>query len=277
MHNLGHDSFWFDEVLTVMAARDGIQSAMSQVHHPPLHYVFVLATMKLFGENEFAARLSSAFIGTLTLPLLMIWGAAVRAVASWLVGGISFSVVALSLALFSRSASLCLAHIFSLAAYIFLYLAGERRQWRWWIFFSLATVLNLYTHYAALVVLASQAILMGGWVVAQWRRLGYRALVYPSVSAILVFILYIPGMARLLFALTYNLGSNAIRGGENIDGAAAWLRKGLFEIGTSSAILPYVMAVLALIGLLVLIRSGRWWLLALIVGGYFTDFPDFYV
>ena len=182
-YHLGSDSFWFDEVLTVNTARQGVAAAWAEVGHPPLHYLFVSAAINLFGESEFAARLPSALAGTLAVPLMIMWGRALKRPYIGLWAAFFLALSPFHLKYSQEARHYAWLTLFSLAAYIFLYLAITRRQWRWWGLFVLATVINLYTHYGALVVLAVQTIVIGVWIMTQWREWGYRALVQPGTAA----------------------------------------------------------------------------------------------
>lgn len=267
LHDLGSDSFWFDEVLTVGTAQRGVAAALAEVGHPPLHYLFVREALKLFGETEFAARLPSAFAGVFAVPLLILWGKRMRRpfAGSWTALFLALSPFHLRYSQEARHYTWFM--LFSLASYLILDWAMAQRQWRWWLLFALLTVVNLYVHYAALVVLASQTLIIGGWIWVQWRQQERRALLFPVVAALMVLVLYSMQLPDLLFALNWNLGTDAGQGGQNIDSLWSWIHQVFFTFGASTGLLPYLMMILVVVGLAQLVQNSQWHLLALVGGG----------
>ena len=79
---LGHDSLWFDEVLTRHAAVAGFSSAaaadLGSRDHLPLLYWLTAAALRFLPEHEVVLRLPSALAGILTVPLVIAFGPAMR-------------------------------------------------------------------------------------------------------------------------------------------------------------------------------------------------------
>ena len=72
--NLGFDSLWFDEVLTLNTAVQGITAANEVRDHPPLLYWLTSLSIHIFSTHEVALRLPSLLAGILTIPLLINFG-----------------------------------------------------------------------------------------------------------------------------------------------------------------------------------------------------------
>lgn len=79
-YNLGHNPFWVDEVISVLAAQGLLQHGVpllpsGQLYPRDILSTYTIATsIYLFGDGEFAARLPSAILGTLTIPLTYFLG-----------------------------------------------------------------------------------------------------------------------------------------------------------------------------------------------------------
>jgi len=80
IYNLGHDPFWVDEVISVLAAHGLLQHGVpllpsGELYPRDLLSTYTIATsIQLFGVGEFAARLPSVILGTLTIPLTYFLG-----------------------------------------------------------------------------------------------------------------------------------------------------------------------------------------------------------
>ncbi|MCP4426176.1 MAG: hypothetical protein GY803_16920, partial [Chloroflexi bacterium] len=195
-HQLGSDSFWLDEMLTLSTARRGVVAALAVRGHPPLYYWFVSAAIKLLGENEFAARLPSAMAGTLAVPLLIMWGKRRKRPSIGLWAALLLTLSPFHLRYSQEARHYTWLMLVSLATYVALERAMARPQWKRWLIFAVCTVVNVYIHYAALVVLASQVIMIVGWIGGQWRKQGYRMLVFPGAAALVVLALYAPWLSK---------------------------------------------------------------------------------
>src|SRR3990167_3237912 len=80
IHNLGGESIWFDEAVSVAASKLGFLeqirwSLASSDNNPPLYYAFLSVWVLLFGDSEFAVRLPSAIFGSFSILLIYIVGA----------------------------------------------------------------------------------------------------------------------------------------------------------------------------------------------------------
>lgn len=72
-YHLGTESVWYDEAASWEQAKDSFLAVFSRTardNYPPLHNIFLYASIKLFGDGAWALRLPSAVFGTLTIPAL---------------------------------------------------------------------------------------------------------------------------------------------------------------------------------------------------------------
>jgi mannosyltransferase len=74
-HNLGADSLWLDEAASWLQSNGGLADLISrtaQDNYPPLHNLFLYASINLFGDGEWSLRLPSAIFGTANI-LAIYW------------------------------------------------------------------------------------------------------------------------------------------------------------------------------------------------------------
>src|SRR5690606_23753028 len=115
-----------------------------------LHYALTALSIAAFGESEFAARLPSMLASVPAIPLLIVLGQEMqqREAGLWSALLLAFSPLHLIYAQEARHYALLMT--LSLASFVLLLRALRQPQWRWWLAFAMVTILNLYTHYAAL-------------------------------------------------------------------------------------------------------------------------------
>jgi mannosyltransferase len=74
-HYLGADSLWLDEVVSWQQSKDGLADLITRVaqdNYPPLHNLFLYASINLFDDSEWSLRLPSAIFGTANI-LAIYW------------------------------------------------------------------------------------------------------------------------------------------------------------------------------------------------------------
>jgi hypothetical protein len=264
-YDLGSDSLWLDEILTLKTARFGLNGGINNLDHPPLFFWLTTGILSTVGENEFVVRYLSAVAGILAIPLIAVFGK----LAGWPRAGL-WAAFLLTLAPFHIRYSQEARHYawlmtFSLASYVLLYLALSRKSLRWWVYFALVTILNLYTHYGAFLVLATEIILIAIWLMPRLWHQRWRALFGPLLAGGIILLLYLPWLGRLQVALARNVGDAALRSGGNFSSLATWLQNIFFEFGFRISGLPFLSLALCLAGLIILAQRRQWQILGIVL------------
>jgi mannosyltransferase len=163
--NLGSDSLWLDEAITIQFARLDLPQLFSETAssdvHPPLYYLALHYWIKLFGDSEAATRSLSALFGL--LAILMIYK-----VAAFLfdraVGLLSALLLALSLfhIQFAQEVRMytLLALLTLCSFYFFLKLLAEPGAPNL-VGYLLSTSLLMHTHvYSFFIIIAENLFLL---------------------------------------------------------------------------------------------------------------------
>jgi uncharacterized membrane protein len=160
-----------DEAISVSQAQMSLTEMLDDLrdtdNHPPLHYLLLWGSLRLFGNGELAVRAPSILAGALLIPALYV---AARE-------------------LFDRRAALVAAGLGSIAPlvvwysqearmYVIVMLLATLAVWaqmrvlndgraRWWFAYGAITVGLVYTNYFTLIPIAIQQL---GFGLAAWRR-----------------------------------------------------------------------------------------------------------
>ncbi|MCW5847279.1 MAG: glycosyltransferase family 39 protein [Anaerolineae bacterium] len=194
VHDLGAFSFWTDEGLT--PARAGypvaqilrndilIQGVVTKDTHPPLYYLIVHVTRRLFGLSDFAFRYPSVLFGLLLVPLLYQLGRRLGGRDLGLLVALLAAVNPLQV-YYSREArmyTLLVLLVTAMSYVLWRALSAENRQIspisqmkrarrsslviRHFLLYALLAALALYTHYTVVFLIAAQGLF---WVWLLWR------------------------------------------------------------------------------------------------------------
>jgi hypothetical protein len=171
-HTLTAQSLWFDEVLTAVGAQS-FAWVLYSAHifgHPPLQYLIAWAAGGAQASEGWlrAPFVAAGVAGVLATGYLgrRLCGASTGALAAALLAISPFHVELSQLA--RPYAFLVLAVALS---WLLLFRALGRGGAADWVCFSAVAALAVYTHYAAGLVLAAQALVATAWVVRrQWRH-----------------------------------------------------------------------------------------------------------
>ena len=133
LYDLGHQSLWHDAGYSVNAALSvldrGLPILPSGHFYSPglLNTLLTAASMGLFGETEFAARLPSVLFGTLTIPLVFLFARSIGDKRVALIGAflVTFSVLEIA---WSREARMYqqLQFFYVLSLYFFYHFTQRR-------------------------------------------------------------------------------------------------------------------------------------------------------
>lgn len=273
VHELNHDSLWVDEILTVWFSWKEPRLIFQDLHHPPLFYAITFVGMTLFGNSDFAARASALMAGTLSIALTIALGRTVGRLVAGLWAGLLLAISAAHVKFSQEARQYALLTAITLLSYILLYRALKRPRWSTWIAYALVTVLALYTHYAALIILISQVLLIIGWLLMgqHWRRIGMW--LYPVTAALIVVILYIPQMRRLLFALQRNVGAELITDTGTVTPINVWFINVIKPFGMYVGWMPYLVLTLVLLGLFILGWQRDWLTISLLLVAVILPIP----
>jgi tetratricopeptide (TPR) repeat protein len=168
LHDLGGHSLWLDEIFTATFARADNSlatvidySVSTPIPAPPLWFIITHFFVKVMGSSEFVLRLPALMGGILGIAVTyrlgrMLFGRTEGIIAAFLLSVSSFHIY------YSREARYYAAlTLFSLLTLHYLYLAVNRRKWRWWAGFVMATIINTYIHLMAFPVLLAEMVFVG--------------------------------------------------------------------------------------------------------------------
>jgi mannosyltransferase len=209
LYQLGTESFWYDEVSTAEWASQSLSRVLQTVN--PLTYVITHVALE-FGRSEFYLRLGSVLAGVLVVPAVYAAGRALYGQREGLVAAILLGTSVYAIFHSQEVRFYAWQMLFSTLTLYFLLQGLRHDRVRDWAGFTVFTVLNLYNHPFALLVLASEGlytISVLAWDLvlspdaretAAWsirlQRLGHR-LVGPGAAAAAALVLYTPQWRHL--------------------------------------------------------------------------------
>ena len=210
IYGIGAQSFWYDEVYSVMLSQRGAASVIRQTasldFNTPLHYLMLTAWTAAAGTGEFAARLLSV-CATLV-------GAALAAACFKRGRTAALTAVALSPMLISvaqEARMYAVVTMFCTLACVAWLRATRRNQSRDWLLWAAACVLAFGTHILGAAVFGAQTL---AWI-ALWLyrrcavrssdRNAYRVPFTASAFAA------VPMLAFVAYILSFEIGRASCR------------------------------------------------------------------
>ncbi len=281
---LGVKSLWQDEIFTAaIAARD---NSISEVISIPLHntalpapplYFLITHFLLYVGDNDFLLRFPALLFGVLGVSMTYTLGARLFGRGEGLVGAFLLSMSSLHIRYSQDARFYSLLVLLALLSTYFLYRALCDGSSKWWIGFTACTILNIYNHLFALLVLLSQILFVGGlWtkrlIQERWRcprksrsakraRRGdgtfdRRKTLAFLVSLAIILLFYGPMIPHLLRGLAGRKGL----GGEATPGtsfAPPFLAQVLEAWGSGPGLALLVFFIPFLVGALATMRTGH--------------------
>lgn len=277
-------SLWQDEIFTAaIAARD---NSISEVISIPLYntalpapplYFLISHFFFYIGDNDFLLRFPALLFGVLGVSITYTLGARLFGGGEGLVGAFLLSLSSLHIRYSQDARFYSLLVLLSLFSVYFLYRALCEGSTRWWMGFTACTILNIYNHLFALLVLLSQAVFVGGlWtkrlVQERWRyptnshtakpakqgdgALDRRKAFAFLISLAIILLFYAPMIPHLLRGLAgrKGLGGEATPG---ISSAPSFLSQLLEAWGSGRGLVLLVFLIPFVVGIIGSVRTHR--------------------
>lgn len=192
-------SLWFDEAFTFFVAtkRPGDLLALVRANdaHPPLFYLLTHAVVPLW-SREVGVRLLAVGAGSLTVLITYLVGRHLLGRRAALVAAGLLAISPAHVMASQEGRMYALLGLLGLLSWGCLYLATYARR-TWWLGYVTATALALYTHYLALVILATQALFVAAEPSA---RRSLRAWTLAACAAVLLFLPWVPALTDQVIA-----------------------------------------------------------------------------
>jgi Dolichyl-phosphate-mannose-protein mannosyltransferase len=154
-------SLWLDEILTSQPAHlggpaDVIRWSQAAVNQMPLFYMFTWL-LHPWGDGELVLRLPAVIAGALTVPAVFLVGRATFGTRAGLVGALLTAVMPFAVWYSQEARSYTLLMLLTTMQMWFALRAIKRGGALDWLGLTVFTILNLYTHYLAILATAAVA------------------------------------------------------------------------------------------------------------------------
>jgi hypothetical protein len=267
LHNLADDSLWSDEILTTEVADRGWVAFEGRRDHPGLYFLITAGFYETFGDTEFSVRLSSLIWGILAIPLMILAGRTLGRTSIGLWAALLLALSPFHLRYSQEARMYAQLMTFSLLSFIFLYWVLKRPGWKNWLLFTFATILNLYTHYGALLVLVSQSFLIAIWALDHLIKGQRKQLLWLIYSALLVILLYLPMIPRFFESLPFNVGAQTQTGTGAWVPFIIWIENAIRDFGMFDPGRAILLLSICTLGLVLLAFDKKWFDLSWILTG----------
>ena len=272
LRGLGDAGLWLDETYTIEHASKPLLQIAESLRkggaHPPLF--FVLMHLALYvGDNEWIVRLPVAMMGIAIIPLLYVLGYRIFGRVVGLCAALLLAVSPFQIH-FSREARMYpLLALLSLLSLYALWRALEENETHWWAVFTVATVLNLYTHYFALLAtggtLLFAAVVLGHDWLAYKKRKAQRMVFNLLLCCLVVVLLYVPWLPTMQVNFFQRQANKVVQlKASKMTLNRALLDQVLLDFGGGAKTMAGLVEWMSILGLVSIILCTRWKALTLI-------------
>jgi 4-amino-4-deoxy-L-arabinose transferase-like glycosyltransferase len=168
---LGHQSFWYDEGLTVMEVHHPLGRMLGYLpqieSNPPVYYTLAWAWARIFGFGEAGLRSLSALAGVAMVPAMYVVAAKLVSRRAGLVAAALAAFNPLLIWYSQEARSYSLVILFATLAWLaFAHVRLPDASPRWFAAWGVAASLTIATHYYGVLAVAPQAM----WLLVVHRR-----------------------------------------------------------------------------------------------------------
>ena len=154
-YHLSAKSFWYDETISVVFARAGVDAFVTSATTTDANgtfYYLILHAWRLLGEGEGRIRLLSALCMLATIPLLYLVGRRHVGRAAAVIACVLFAASPFVVEFAQEARMYALVLLLTTAAVLAWSYATERDDRRWWAVYVVCATAALYTHFFSVFV-----------------------------------------------------------------------------------------------------------------------------
>ena len=196
IYNIGAESIWYDEAISVAVAKLGFVEHLRWIaevddNNPPLYYTLLHLWIPVFGDSEASVRMLSAIFGALSILVIYALG---KLLFDKKTGLVAASILAVSIfnIMFSQEArAYSLMAFTALLSFYFLLRMIMSRNRVYAAAYVVSSLCLVYSHYYGILVVIAQNI----WFFTElaWkRRVGALGLLKWLLLQVLVVVLFLP-------------------------------------------------------------------------------------
>jgi len=159
---LDQRGLWYDEILTALRAQESLAWMITAepLRSWPLHYLTTSLSFVFLGQGDFATRLPAVFAGVLGVACIYRAGASFFGRREGLIAALLLALSPLHVHASRDARYYALAVLLCVITTTACWYAVHTGRKRWWAVFLLSTLLSLYNHPSALLVLAGQMVFL---------------------------------------------------------------------------------------------------------------------
>ena len=167
---LGAESAWIDEAFSIVLARHPIPQIIQGTavdQHPPFYYLLLHGWLAFGGEVQFA-RILSVLLGVVGVYQAVLLGEKTRNRTLGLLGGGLLAISPIHVWYSQEVRMYILLATLTVGATYTLWDGLYRHEIkRWWLWYSLFTLLGMYTHYFSAFILGTHGLWVFAWTIRQ--------------------------------------------------------------------------------------------------------------
>jgi predicted membrane-bound mannosyltransferase len=191
LSGLGAKCVWVDEIYTaaIASTEHGISQVLtiplynSAIPTPPLYFLITHFFLHI-GDNDFLLRFSALFLGVLGVPITYALGVRLLGKREGLSGAFLLSLATLHIRYSQDARFYTLLMVLSLLSLYFLYRGVFDKERKWWVGFTVCSILNVYSHlFAFLVLLAEMVFVAGLWLAEALLAMGKLSFVKQTTDS----------------------------------------------------------------------------------------------
>lgn len=199
-YHLTAQSIWLDEAYSVWIAKLSIPQMIAEAaandNHPPLYYLLLHYWGLVFGTSESAVRLLSLVFGVLAIPMIYAVGRQLFNKEAGLVAALLLALSAFNIQYSQETRMYILMVLLALISMYFFLRLLEQNPPFVTIGYVLSTVLLLYTHVYALLILVIQNIYLVTLFLLSNKRT-FRISRWIALEAVVI-LLFVPWITALI-------------------------------------------------------------------------------
>jgi mannosyltransferase len=163
-YNLGGESIWYDEAVSVAVSKlgfiDQIKWIISNTNeaNPPFYYMVLHTWIPVFGDSEYVSRIPSAFFGSLSVLAMYLFGKLIFNKRAGIIAALILALAVFHVRYAQEARGYTLMVCLILVSYYFLIKLMDGRKTSYAVGYVVSSVLLVYTHFYGVMFILAENI-----------------------------------------------------------------------------------------------------------------------
>jgi uncharacterized membrane protein len=202
-YRIDYQSLWLDEIYSIKETNPDLPLKVMydnlnvSEQAPPLYFLLAYFALKVFGYSAFVLRMFSACIGIAGVFMIYLLGKELQNKKAGAYAALLLSINYFHLSYSQEARMYTLLFLFTTLSFYMLVRFIKTPGFKSCLFYTISTIMMIYTHFFALFALLSQCVILLVFLIKPYNVTRRKFFLYCLISGLVMLVMYLPNYSTI--------------------------------------------------------------------------------